>query len=204
MDNNKTIIKIGIDCDNVLRDFSGKFYEIIKREYPDKIDEELESDFNFSNIDLPMEVKQSLWEKMFSRELFVESKLYEDSLSEYETLVNELSQNVNYEFKFYCVTRQLYDNSFMTFKWLGENKFKFNGIICSNQKYNEDIDFLIDDSPVEYDSWLKHRKETNFILFNRKYNKHLSPINSINKLSEAAYIIKETCDNSKEKTSVEW
>jgi len=53
-----------------------------------------------------------------------------------------------------------------------------------------DVDFLIDDSPRNYDEWVAHgRAEHMFVLFNRPYNKSCPASRRIDSLTDAIRII---------------
>ena len=64
-------------------------------------------------------------------------------------------------------------------------------VIISNNKHTTGIDMLVDDSPKNYDKWVKAgMDEASFILFDRPYNQDCPATNRIKKLSDLINILK--------------
>jgi 5'(3')-deoxyribonucleotidase len=139
-----------------------------------------------------MDIKElsKLWRETHCEEIYRNAELMPMVKEEYKLLKDWCrAQKTGYQFV--CVTSQMPYNINHTLYWLGKHYFNFMETIISNHKHNVNIDFLIDDSPKNYQKWVDAgRNETHFILFDRPYNKHIEATHRITKLSEAIDILK--------------
>jgi 5'(3')-deoxyribonucleotidase len=95
--------------------------------------------------------------------------------------------------KFVCVSSQRIPGTQYSLYWLGDHGLEFGEIhfIRGSDKWKVDIDWLVDDSPINYESWVKGRgDDSKFILMDNPYNKDISPLYRIKELKEIKDIIK--------------
>ena len=186
----KKKIRLGIDVDGVLRDFDTKVLEIIKQVYPDKILSEVTTSWDYDNIDVPIKELSKLWHETHCEEIYRNSELMPGAKEELK-LLKEWGRTQKPGYQYICVTAQIPYNDSHTLYWLGKHYFNFLETHITNYKYKVDIDYLIDDSPKNYDKWVEAgRDEKTFILFNRPYNQNCPATNRINKLSDVINILK--------------
>ena len=185
--------KIGIDVDGVLRDFDSKVMEIIKRLYPDKILADEVTGWDFINVDVDIRELCKIWQETHCEEVFRDAELMPNVKEEFKLLKTWCrTQKPGYSFA--CVTAQMPYNACHTLYWLGKHYFNFLTTYISNNKHSLDIDVLIDDSPKNYEKWVKSgRTESDFILFDRPYNQSCPASSRIYKLSDAVTILKNRC-----------
>ncbi len=184
-------VRIGIDVDGVLRDFDSKLMEIVRREFPDKILSEQATTWDYNNIDIDINELSKIWRETHCEEIFREAELIPGAIQEFKEL-RDWARYQPARYQFVCVTTQMPYNANHTLYWLGKHNFNFLEVYITNNKHNVDIDFLIDDSPKNYDKWINNgREESSFILFNRPYNSECPATNKINKLSDAISILEK-------------
>jgi 5'(3')-deoxyribonucleotidase len=185
----KRKIRVGIDVDGVLRDFDTKAMEIIKRLYPDKVLSDITHGWDFPNVDMPVSEIAKIWQETHCEEIYRESELMPGVKEEFK-LLKEWGRTQRPGFQWVCVTAQMPYNACHTLYWLGKHYFNFLETYISNHKHKVDIDFLIDDSPKNYEKWVKAgRDEKEYILFDRPYNQDCPATNRIYKLSDAIEIL---------------
>ena len=186
----KKTVKIGIDVDGVLRDFDTKVMEIIKREFPDKVLDDTTHGWDFPNVDMPIEELSKLWRETHTEEIYQDAELMPNAKEEL-ALLKEWTRAQRDRYQYLCVTSQMPYLAHHTYYWLGKNKFNFMNVIISNNKHTTGIDMLVDDSPKNYDKWVKAgMDEASFILFDRPYNQDCPATNRIKKLSDLINILK--------------
>jgi 5'(3')-deoxyribonucleotidase len=187
----KRKIRVGIDVDGVLRDFDTKAMEIIKRLYPDKILSETTHGWDFPNVDVPVSELAKIWQETHCEEIYREAGLMPGVKEEFK-LLKEWGRTQRPGFQWLCVTAQMPYNACHTLYWLGKHYFNFLETYVSNYKHKVDIDFLIDDSPKNYEKWVAAgRDEKEYILFDRPYNQDCLASNRIYKLSDVIEIFKK-------------
>jgi 5'(3')-deoxyribonucleotidase len=182
-------VRVGIDVDGVLRDFDSKVMEIVKREFPDKVTSDIVHGWDFPNVNMDIKELSKLWRETHCEEIYREAALMPGVIQEFKEL-RDWARYSPTRYQFVCVTAQMPYNANHTLYWLGKHNFNFMEVFITNNKHTVDIDYLIDDSPKNYDKWIKNeRDESSFILFNRPYNTECSATNRINKLSDAISIL---------------
>jgi 5'(3')-deoxyribonucleotidase len=186
----KRKIRIGIDVDGVLRDFDTKVMEVIKEVYPDKITSEETHGWDFPNVDVDIKELAKLWQETHCEEIFREAPLMPNVKEEFKILKDwGRTQRPGYQYA--VVTAQMPYNANHTLYWLGKHYFNFLEVYVSNHKYKVDIDYLVDDSPKNYEKWVAAgRDEKAYILFDRPYNQDCPATNRIYKLSDLIEILK--------------
>jgi 5'(3')-deoxyribonucleotidase len=188
----KEAYKVGIDCDGVLRDFDTCVLALIQEIYPGKVpDNYAHTCWDYTDIDIPSSELSKLWKETHCEQIYRESPLM-PGVKEELKLLKEWARTQRPGFKFSCVTSQMPYNVNHTLYWLGKNYFNFMEVIVSNNKHKFNIDYLIDDSPRNYEKWVASgRDEKEYILFDRPYNQHIEATNRIYKLSDAIEILKK-------------
>lgn len=156
---------LGIDCDGVLRDFTGKTSEVYHREYPDHRYPANESDWTTFSMSPLFDLGQGIYDfafRKFAKEIYTTAPAY-DNASNFLKKLKELGHTV------VIVTSQPNDIcKDATLYWLEKNNMINDGIIFSDNKGEVNVDILLDD----YDKNLNSIKSANKIpvCFDRPWN----------------------------------
>jgi len=190
-------MKIGIDVDGILRDFCDGLTTAVKKYYPEYIKEteipdewckikdwHLENNFNCTKEDL-----QQIYWYDHAETIMGKGKPIKGSIEKMKILSEWAEENGH---DLVCVTSQKPHARHYTLSWLGNHGLNFDTVYFrkGRQKWKVDVDYLVDDSPSNWDAWVKGRgMEHGFILMDRVYNKHIKSNYRINKLDEVMGII---------------
>ena len=191
--------RIGIDVDGVLRDFCHGLIRAIKIHHPEYLkngydesteptmegglimDWHLEKNFNCSKEDL----QQIYWHD-HAKWIMGNGRAFKENV---RTLKNWIK---HYDHEWVCVTSQKEHAYHYTLSWLGKHELNFEKVIMAKgkDKWQVDVDYLIDDSPMNYKYWKEGRQdEDGFILLDRQYNQKIKPKHRVSNLREAEEII---------------
>lgn len=205
---NNNIINIGIDIDGVLRDFSKAVINTIRNYYGEQfIKQDIVTDWEFkNNFTFISDTKLQdffnknniswIWEHGFSDVIFSNADITNINIFNEIDILTEFQNNMlidnNISIKYSLVTDQLQKNIPYTLKWLSNYKFNFfENIYFTKDKHLLDIDYLIDDSLINYKKWITIKPKNTFILYNQPYNQSADVnINRINNLSNLLTYIK--------------
>ncbi len=194
--------RIGIDVDGVLRDFCHGLVRAIKTYHPEYIKDEydettvptmepesgmvtdwyLENNFNCTKKDL----QQIYWYDQ-AKWIMGNGRAFEENV---RTLKNWIKHYNDIEWV--CVTSQKEHARHYTLSWLGKHELNFDKVVFAKgkDKWQVDIDYLIDDSPSNYNYWFDGRQdEDTFILLDRPYNQKVKAKHRVSNLKEAEAII---------------
>jgi 5'(3')-deoxyribonucleotidase len=194
--------RIGIDVDGVLRDFCHGLVRAIKVHYPEYLKDEfdetteptmepdsgmvtdwyLENNFNCTKKDL----QQIYWYDQ-AKWIMGNGKPFEENV---RTLKNWIKHYNDIEWV--CVTSQKEHARHYTLSWLGKHELNFDKVVFAKgrDKWQVDVDYLIDDSPKNYEYWKQGRQDDDdFILLDRPYNQKVKPKHRVSNLREAEGII---------------
>ncbi len=192
--------RIGIDVDGVLRNFCQALVSAIKSYHPEYLKDEydettepsmdggivtdwhLENNFNCSKEDL----QQIFWYDQV-KWIMGNGQPFKDNV---RTLKNWIKHYNDIEWV--CVTSQKEHARHHTLSWLGKHELNFNRVVFAkgSDKWQVDVDYLIDDSPSNYKYWKDGRQDTDgFILLDRPYNQKIKPIHRVSNLRESEEII---------------
>ena len=194
--------RIGIDVDGVLRDFCQALVRAIKTYHPEYIKDEydetteptmepesgmvtdwyLENNFNCTKKDL----QQIYWYDQ-AKWIMGNGKPFQENVS---TLKNWIKHYNDIEWV--CITSQKEHAYHYTLSWLGKHEINFDRIVFAKgkDKWQVDVDYLIDDSPANYNYWKNGRQgDDDFILLDRPYNQKIKPKHRVFNLRGAEGII---------------
>ena len=194
--------RVGIDVDGVLRDFCHGLVRAIKRFHPEYIKDEydetivptmepesgmitdwyLENNFNCTK----KELQQIYWYDQ-AKWIMGNGRPFEENV---RTLKNWIKHYNDIEWV--CVTSQKEHARHYTLSWLGKHELNFNKVVFTkgSDKWQVDVDYLIDDSPANYNYWKDGRQdEDGFILLDRPYNQKIKPTHRVSNLRGAERII---------------
>ena len=193
--------RIGIDIDGVLRDFSSDLYKVIKEHYPDYIKPGSENVYSVEEIRKEM----TDWdlEDNFNTSIDEIKRIYRDEHA--ETILGNgtpFVDNVNYlrvqikkdEHTFIAVTSQHPTCCHHTLSWLGKHELGFSSVVFKKgrRKWEVEIDYLVDDSPNNYNAWVYGRQmDDGYILMNQPWNQKTKATSRVNNIKEAMELINE-------------
>ena len=184
-------MRIGIDCDGVLRDFIGAFRKVVAQEFPNQEIPWMVTSWRFEK-ELPWltekEVKE-LYREKFADVIFRDALPLDSRIMEFWAL-EKWAKKENH--KLICVTSQWPSIRHYTLYWLGKHNLNFDEVIFERGrlKWKKNIDWLIDDSPENYRNWVRGRgNDENFIVCDAPYNKDINPTHRIHSLLDIQKII---------------
>ena len=193
--------RIGIDVDGVLRDFCHGLIRAIKIHHPEYLKEGydetavptmepesgmvtdwyLENNFNCTKKDL----QQIYWYDQ-AKWIMGNGRPFEENVRTLKYWIKHINK------EWVCVTSQKEHARHYTLSWLGKHELNFDRVVFAKgrDKWQVEVDYLIDDSPSNYKYWKDGRQdEDGFILLDRPYNQNIKPKHRVSNLREAEEII---------------
>ena len=193
--------RIGIDVDGVLRDFCHGLVRAIKVHYPEYLKDEfdetteptmepdsgmitdwyLENNFNCTKKDL----QQIYWYDQ-AKWIMGNGRPFEENVRTLKYWMKHINK------EWVCITSQKEHARHYTLSWLGKHELNFDKVVFvkGSDKWQVDVDYLIDDSPANYNYWKDGRQdEDGFILLDRPYNQKIKPTHRVFDLRGAERII---------------
>ncbi len=187
--------RIGIDVDGVLRDFCHGLIRAVKAYHPEYIkkdkeipeqylhirDWHLENNFNCTKKDL----QQIYWHD-HAKWIMGNGRAFKENVRTLKYWMKHINK------EWVCVTSQKEHARHYTLSWLGKHELNFDKVVFAKgkDKWQVDVDYLIDDSPTNYRYWKDGRQdEDTFILLDRPYNQKVKAKHRVSNLKEAEAII---------------
>ena len=191
--------RIGIDVDGVLRNFCQALVSAIKTYHPgylkDEYDEttepsmdggiitdwHLENNFNCTK----KELQQIYWYDQ-AKWIMGNGRPFEENVRTLKYWMKHINK------EWVCITSQKEHARHYTLSWLGKHELNFDKVVFvkGSDKWQVDVDYLIDDSPANYNYWKDGRQdEDGFILLDRPYNQKIKPTHRVSNLRGAERII---------------
>tara|TARA_R110002020_G_scaffold132840_1_gene296556 strand:+ start:652 stop:1239 length:588 start_codon:yes stop_codon:yes gene_type:complete len=191
--------RIGIDIDGVLRNFSLDLYNVIGEHYPDYIKDGSKNVYSVEET--PKEMTNWDLENSFNAPKEEIQRIYREEHA--KTILKNgtpFKENVDYlreqirkdEHTFIAVTSQHPICCHHTLSWLGKQELGFSSVVFKKgrRKWQVEVDYLVDDSPNNYNAWLQGRQmEDGFILMDRPWNQKIKSKYRVFNLKEAEGII---------------
>lgn len=146
-------IRVGIDCDGVLRDFIGKTMELASEE---GLHFQRPTDWNYiDNYEIDGKtLRAKIWDGDWLKEIFVESDVLPFAKKGYNAFVNDDL------FEVYIVTSQFEGTEFLTDKWLRKNGFDgHTRTYFLFDKLKAPVQILIDDKPSHIEAFEENLRE---------------------------------------------
>ena len=184
--------QIGIDVDGVLRNFSSDLHRVIKEHYPEYIIDEVDTPKEMTDWDLensfnaPKHEIQRIYREEHAETILGNGTSYVDNV---DYLREQIKKD---EHTFIAVTSQHPICCHHTLSWLGKQELGFSSVVFKNgrKKWQVEVDYLVDDSPNNYNAWLQGRQmEDGFILMDRPWNQKRKSKYRVFNLKEAEGII---------------
>ena len=193
--------RIGIDVDGVLRDFCHGLVRAIKVHHPEYLkngydetavptmepesgmvtDWYLENNFNCTK----KELQQIYWYDQ-AKWIMGNGRPFEENVRTLKYWMKHINK------EWVCITSQKEHARHYTLSWLGKHELNFDKVVFvkGSDKWQVDVDYLIDDSPANYNYWKDGRQdEDGFILLDRPYNQKIKPTHRVFDLRGAERII---------------
>ena len=191
--------RIGIDVDGVLRDFCHGLVRAIKIHYPEYLkngydettepsmdggivtDWHLENNFTCTKEDL-----QQIYWYDHAKWIMGNGRPFEENVRTLKYWIKHINK------EWVCITSQKEHAYHYTLSWLGKHELNFEKVIFAKgrDKWKVDVDYLIDDSPMNWHHWIDNRGDDDgFILLDRPYNQHIDVKHRVSNLREAEGII---------------
>jgi len=191
--------RIGIDIDGVVRNFSLDLYNVIREHYPDYIKDGSKNVYSVEET--PKEMTNWDLENSFNAPKEEIQRIYREEHA--KTILKNgtpFKENVDYlreqirkdEHTFIAVTSQHPICCHHTLSWLGKQELGFSSVVFKKgrRKWQVEVDYLVDDSPNNYNAWLQGRQmEDGFILMDRPWNQKIKSKYRVFNLKEAEGII---------------
>ena len=185
-------MKIGIDVDGVLRDFCDGLTKVVLKHYPEymkddfvEIDnQKLENNFNCTKEDL-----QQIYWYDYAHTIMADGAPMYGAIKQMYDLFDWAEEKGH---SLVCITSQKNHARHHTLAWLAKYGMNFDTVYFRKgwQKWQVDVDFLVDDSPSNFDNWVRGRgMQYGFILMDAPYNQHCKSDYRINELKQIKDII---------------
>ena len=192
-------MRIGIDVDGVLRDFCHGLVRAIKIHYPEYLkngydettepsmdggivtDWHLENNFTCTKEDL-----QQIYWYDHAKWIMGDGRPFEENVRTLKYWIKHINK------EWVCITSQKEHAYHYTLSWLGKHELNFEKVVFAKgrDKWKVDVDYLIDDSPMNWHHWIDNRGDDDgFILLDRPYNQHIDVKHRVSNLREAEGII---------------
>lgn len=187
----KVKTRIGIDIDGVLRDFSWQLHNYMSVNYPESIIKDAIDDWDYQNCFKGWDKKslQELYWDKYPELFFRDSPPIYGAIEQMHALF-EWGSGKGY--KFVCISSQRTPGTYASLEWLGKHALSFREVyfVSGGDKWKIDVDWLVDDSPSNYQAWLKGRGDDyGYILMDALYNQHIKPTNRVKELKEIKEIV---------------
>ena len=145
-------MRIGIDCDGVLRDFIPDVINLIKEKHPEHADKILTpTDWEWESW-LPFwteeETEKFIFEDNYERLFGPDANPIDSSAYDWPKLVQWAKEN---DHQLILVSAQREHCKEPTTEWLQRWGFMFDEMHYTKEKWSIDVDVLIDDSPEKLD-----------------------------------------------------
>jgi len=186
------MIKLGIDLDGVIRNWARAVMDVFWERVPLSVRSNEVTDWGFSNIDLPMEVKVNLIFNIWWRPIYRKMIPLRDALFGLRVLGDWVADK---PIKLICVTDQKNDAlKEATLNWLGQyNETRIFDEVLIEPDLNKaklGLDWLVDDAPHNFEQWVEEENDiSRFILMGAKYNQDVPALHRIKSLIEVPQII---------------
>ena len=177
-------LRIGIDCDGVLRNFVKsvkRVVEIYHPEFKDVLEDE-PKEYSFESwlwFWEPDDAEQFIFKK-HHWEIFAGAEPHAKAVKDWPLIVNWAEKNSH---KLVLVSSQHHNTTAPTSAWIGKHHFDFKEIHYTSKKWRSKVDILIDDSLSKLVAYADNCDGL-AIRFNRQWNAHDKTFTSINRLSD--------------------
>ena len=167
--------RIGIDVDGVLRNFCHGLVRAIKVHYPEYLKDDfdettepsmdggqitdwhLENNFNCTKEDL-----QQIYWYDHAKWIMGNGQAFKENVRTLKYWIKHYN-----DIEWVCVTSQKEHARHYTLSWLGKHELNFGKVVFAKgkDKWQVDVDYLIDDSPSNYEYWFDGRQDEDGFIF---------------------------------------
>ena len=169
-------MRIGVDLDGVVANFTKGWTELYEREFGKKILEEEITEWGLSKPLTHFQEDLDFWKwakDIDGSSIFRNLELYENSVD----VLYKLSKDGH---EVVIISSKPWWSIHDTLMWLGENKIPTKEIHFIEEKWKIDCDVYIDDAPYQLENYIKNRKDKTIIRFVRLYNDPIEGVHDLN------------------------
>ena len=177
-----TCLHIGIDVDGVIRDFCKALLDVVKNEHPEYMRKNTEPLRHWEleeNFDATKEQLQKIYWNDYSDLIMGNGPEISGAITEFKELTDWCLEGNH---KLSIVTSQKQHARHLTLNWLSSHELNPSSIYFERgqDKWRVPIDFLLDDSPENYEHWVRGRgNDFGFYLQDTTYNRHIKTKNRV-------------------------
>jgi len=149
-------MRIGIDCDGVIRNFVSSVKRVIENEHPEHSDNlhRMPTNWNFESW-LPFWSEDEAEDFIFNKhyvDIFANASPFQEATEDWHLLKQWAKDNRH---ELVMVSAQRRNTVNPTTLWIATHNFDFKEIHYTHDKYKVDVDVLIDDSPSKLKKFQK-------------------------------------------------
>lgn len=181
-------MRIGLDCDGVLRNFTDSVKRVVVREYPEfknELELPIKMTWDFESW-LPFWTEDEAEDFIFVKhyyDIFANADPYPEAIEDW-IILKEWEKINGHELV--LVSAQRNQTVIATTEWIGTNKFDFRELHYIAEKWKVDVDILIDDNPKKLKAFKeKSVSSGDAICFKQPWNTKLhNSYHTIDRLSD--------------------
>ena len=165
-------MRIGIDLDGVVANFTKGWTTKYKEDFGQQINEEDITEWGLSKPLTHFEKEQDFWDwarNINGNTIFRHLEVYDDAIETMKSLSVDGHEIVIISSKPWWTISD-------TYQWIGEKKIPSKEVHFRDDKWRIDCDIYLDDAPGQLESYIENRPDKVIVRFVRLYNKPLEGV----------------------------